>query len=212
MFYPSPSATCAVMKAQFAFAILLLCASLAFSAYPAVKVELFAMAKCPYCAQWAESFDKNVLAFEDIAEIVSLDIQYVARDNGNGDFSCLHGPGECVGDQYVLCAKNVSQSSDKFVPDWWTMASCMDEDQSKIPFNSKVCATNAGLSWPAISDCYTSKLGATLFAESIAVCEKMGVNSTPTIFVNGKEYDGNNMLKEICAQYTGPKPSSCNNA
>jgi len=121
----------------------------------------------------------------------------------------MHGPGECVGNAILLCAKNLTVEKSPW--GWWDMGVCMQTQFSLIPDNAQDCATKVGLAWDPINACATGKAGSDLFSASVTVSHNLGVKSTPTIFINTKEYVGgpNNPLALICNAYTGTKPAGC---
>eukprot|EP01087_Luapelamoeba_hula_P009621 TRINITY_DN2502_c0_g1_i2.p1 TRINITY_DN2502_c0_g1~~TRINITY_DN2502_c0_g1_i2.p1 ORF type:complete len:237 (-),score=34.43 TRINITY_DN2502_c0_g1_i2:125-835(-) len=190
------------------------CAFVADAAYPKVKVQTFEMAKCPYCSQWKTNFENTVMKASGLKAIIDLTEFWVARTSGS-DFICLHGPGECVGDLYLVCADNFTRNS--ATPwAWWDMSVCMQANNNypNIPGNIQSCASKTGLDYSALTKCANGALGRKLFSDSINYCNKMNVHETPTTIINGVKYVGGspNPLKTICDAYTGPKPSGCSNA
>jgi len=174
-----------------------------------VKVVAVEMSKCPYCSAWKQNFQQGVLSKDGLRDIVDLSEWFIATDNGGGNYTCMHGEGECVGNTILLCAYNTTV--EKSAWGWWDMGVCMQTQFSLIPDNAEGCATKVGLPWDVINTCATGKLGRDLFVASVATSRGLGVQSTPTIFIGTKEYVGgpNNPLALICNQYTGPKPAGC---
>jgi hypothetical protein len=140
--------------------------------------------------------------------IMNITEYFVAQDDGNGQFECLHGPDECAGDIIEICAYYLNASNEQ---GWWTMGLCMQTDYENIPDNAQACAKKANVNWDKIYSCSQSSLGASLFSQSIAVGNNMNVDATPTIFVDGTEYVGgpDNPLQTVCDAYTGPPPAGC---
>jgi glutaredoxin len=179
-------------------------------AAPKVQVIAYEMSKCPYCSTWKQNFDTQVMKAEGLPDILDIDEEFVATSTTN----CLHGAGECVGNKILLCAKQLSNSTDPW--GWWRLGVCMQANNAytKVPDNAQTCASTAGVNWSAINSCANSAQGESLFQTSIQFCNTHGVHSTPTIAINGKLYVGGppNNLQAVCQAYTGsPKPKGCGN-
>ena len=148
---------------------------------------------------------------QGVKEIIDLHEYFVGENYGNGQFSCMHGAGECVGDQLELCAYYYYNATWK----WWDFGACLQgQDYSSIPSNAQGCATKAGIDYQKISACQQGALGDKLFSESIKRATQAGIYATPTTFIAGHEYVGgsNNPLQTICNAYTGTKPAGCSSA
>jgi len=144
--------------------------------------------------------------------IMNVTEYMVGQDDGNGQFECMHGPNECIGDLMELCAYNLTITTSQY--GWWEFGLCLQTNYEDIPDNAQGCAQTASLDYNAILTCSKSKLGQTLFSQSIAIANNMGVDATPTIWIAGVEYVGgpDNPLQTVCQAYTGPHPAGCSNA
>lgn len=148
---------------------------------------------------------------QGVRDIIDLQEYFVGQDYGNGKFSCMHGPGECVGDQLELCAYHYYNTTWA----WWDFGVCLQgSSYGSIPANAQECAQKANVDYSKLSSCQQGSLGAMLFSKSIAMANQAGVYATPTTFIAGKEYVGgsNNPLQTICNAYTGTKPAGCSGA
>jgi len=175
-----------------------------------VHVEAFEMSRCPYCSSWKQSFEKLVMLKEGLPDIINMDENFVGQFNTTTkEYYCLHGPGECVGNTILLCARNLTVSKSQW--GWWNLSVCMQSQFRNIPDNAADCAKQQGLDWIAINNCANSDFGAKLLLDTFKFSEGRGVQETPTIFINGTEYVGgpNNPLQVICSAYTGTKPVGC---
>jgi len=146
-----------------------------------------------------------------LPQIMNITEYFVAQDDGNGQFECLHGPDECVGDLLEICAYNLTYSAQNEYG-WWKFCLCLQNDYEDIPNNAQSCAQTANLNWDPILSCSKGSLGSSLFSQSIAFSNNMNVDATPTIFVNGVEYVGgpDDPLTTVCQAYTGsPPPAGC---
>jgi len=181
--------------------------------YPKVKFETFEMSKCPYCAAWKQNFETVVMQAQGVRDIIDLTEYFVAYYY-DGSFSCLHGPGECVGDLFLLCAYNLTHITQPWA--WWDLSVCMQAGQNynNVPGNIEGCASSVGLNYNAINQCATGSLGTQLFIQSVDYCNSLGIDETPTSIINGQMYVGGspNPLKAICSAYQGPLPPGCKNA
>jgi len=198
------------MQAKYIF-LLVLGSWLVSCALAQDKVSVIAveMSRCPYCSLWKQNFQTSVMAKEGLPDIIDLNEWFIATKNGS-DYTCLHGPEECVGNRILLCARNLTIKASPW--GWWNLGVCMQTDYTNIPANAPACAQKVDLDWASINSCASSQVGADLFSNSVDVSRNTyHVTSTPTIFVNGKEYVGgpNNPLAVICNAYTGTKPAGC---
>eukprot|EP01113_Clastostelium_recurvatum_P011831 TRINITY_DN1606_c0_g1_i2.p1 TRINITY_DN1606_c0_g1~~TRINITY_DN1606_c0_g1_i2.p1 ORF type:complete len:217 (+),score=51.50 TRINITY_DN1606_c0_g1_i2:46-651(+) len=173
-----------------------------------VSVMAFEMSKCPHCSAWKQAFNSSVMSAEGLPAIIDLK-EYFVGDRSGTNFTCYHGPSECVGNEILLCAYNLTSATSQW--GWWNMGVCMQADYTNVPQNAASCAQKAGLNWAQINGCVNSALGPDLFAQSIAYSDKMRVQSTPTIFIASREYVGgpSDPLRTICDAYKGTKPKGC---
>ena len=73
---------------------------------------------------------------------------------------------------------------------YWEMHDRMFGDQRALEVPAlKQSAAGLGLNAAAFNQCLESGKFADVIKEDMALGEKMGVNSTPTIYINGREYD-----------------------
>lgn len=192
--------------------LLLFLAVIATATFPKVKIQSFEMAKCPYCSQFKLQWNSQVMQAPGVRDIMDMQEFFVGRYSG-GEFECLHGPGECVGDLFLLCAHNLTVTHNPW--GWWDLAVCMQRDYKNIPDNIPSCTNQTrGMDYAQINACATGSLGVQLFRESIAYGNAQGIYETPTTIVNGKTYVGgpDHPLQTICDAYTGPRPLGCKQA
>jgi len=175
---------------------------------PKVEVVAVEMSKCPYCSLWKQNFQATVMSKEGLPDIISFTEWFIATENVD-NITCLHGPGECVGNRILLCAHNLTITKSEW--GYWNYGVCMQADYTNIPDNAPACAEKTGMPWKEINECASGALGLSLFKDSIAKSVSLQVKSTPTVFVGPKMYVGgpNNPLAIICNAYTGTKPPGC---
>ncbi len=141
-----------------------------------VTIVEFSDFQCPYCRA-AEPALKDVRAkYGDKVKIVYMDFPLGMHQHAM-DAAIA---GRCAADQ------------DKF----WQFHDAMFADQSKLDPNSlKANAAKVGLDTKKFNACFDAKTGAAGIRADQAEGERLGVNGTPTFFVNGREMVGAETLK-----------------
>jgi len=175
-----------------------------------VNILAFEMSRCPFCSAWKQNFNDQVMMQEGLPDILNITEWFAGTTlNSNGTFTCFHGPGECVGNKILLCARNLTGEASPW--GWWNLGVCMQTNYTGVPGDAPMCAMKVGLDWDTINDCANGDLGTILLTESVQLANQYKVTETPTIFVDGTEYVGgpNNPLRLICNLYKGTKPAGC---
>jgi hypothetical protein len=166
------------------------------------KLEFFVMSKCPYGVQVEKAIAPVI---EKLGGDIDFHITYIGDKQGD-QLTSMHGPTEVAGDIAQLCAKEVSP--DKYVK----LIDCQNKDPQHVDTNWEGCGQQLGIDTGAIKACIGSK-GNELLAASFDEAKKRGASGSPTIYLNGKEYNGgrkgNDFLRQICNSYTGKKPATC---
>ncbi len=179
------------------------------------QVDFFVMAYCPYGNQ-AEEIVKQV--YDKLGSKAIFNPHYVIYSNYGSADSCLdstqkycsmHGGQELRQDVRELCV-NKYMGIDK----WFAFA---------VAMNSKCSAQNADSCWEAVAkdlgldtqkikDCQASEAEA-LLAKEQNLGNLLGVQGSPTIFIEGQEYSGardaNSILGAMCSAYDSTKPAEC---
>jgi hypothetical protein len=168
------------------------------------KLEFFVMSKCPYGVQ----VEKAVAPVLDkLGDNVDFHVSYIGQKQGDA-LSSMHGPGEVTGDTAQLCAHEIAP--DKY----FTMIACQDNDPSHIDTNWESCGKQAGIDTGAVKACMDSK-GPQLLAASFDESAQRGATGSPTIFLDGKPYEGGrksaDFERAICNSFDGTKPAECKN-
>jgi len=179
---------------------------------PLVQVETFEMSKCPYCSQWKTNFNQVVMGAKGVPQIMNLTEYWVGQNNGDYNFDCLHGPGECTGDTILSCVRYLYPLGLQ----WWDVSVCMQANGAyvNVPGNAQSCVQQSSLNWNNINNCANSMTGKKLLAASFDYSSAQGVDETPTSKINGQFYVGgsNTPLQTICQAYTGTPPPGCADA
>lgn len=144
-----------------------------------VTIVEYASLSCPHCAHFAQ----NVLP--------ELEKQYVAT--GKARFVFRHFPlnePAIRGAELVECAKANNLDRGNFVKVLFSMQEQWAFNE-QFASNLKKIALVGGIDNATFDSCIADKAMETRILSSRQEAEtKLGVNSTPTIFINGKKFDG----------------------
>lgn len=168
------------------------------------KLEFFVMSKCPYGIQ----VEKGVApTLAKLGGNVDFHLAFIGDKKGE-ELTSMHGPAEVAGDIAQLCAREVSPEN------YFKMIVCQNDDPQHVDTNWESCGKSANIDTAAIKACIDGK-GKQLLAASFDEARQRGATGSPTMFLNGKPYDGgrkpNDFLRAICNTYDGKKPAACEN-
>ncbi|KAF8076375.1 hypothetical protein FPV67DRAFT_1405948 [Lyophyllum atratum] len=158
-----------------------------------VPVQLGVMSRCPD-ALLCESVFNDVV--QKASDKMNLSLVYVAKlDPKEPDFGvkCMHGVEECAGNVQQLCVAKHEPSSV-----WWQFVQCQNyEGRDKIgtPDLALKCAKTVGIDWEnseagrcaGLDGSGKGSEGVALLKESVALAHKLGIKSSCTIRINGRE-------------------------
>jgi 2-hydroxychromene-2-carboxylate isomerase len=168
-----------------------------------VKVEMFVMAQCPYGVQAENGFK---MAADKLADYVDLRLEFIGNTTPDGELSSMHGPAEVAGDVAQACAM-------KHVKKWFDFVLCQNKDVQSVATNWRECAATAGGDADTVEACMQSGEGRDLVAASFKLAESRGASGSPTIYINGKPYEGGrkptDFVRAVCAAIPGEKPQVC---
>lgn len=168
------------------------------------KLEFFVMSKCPYGIQ----VEKGVApTLAKLGGNVEFHLAFIGDKKGD-ELTSMHGPTEVAGDIAQLCARDVSPEN------YMQMITCQNDDPQHVDTNWESCGKKANIDTGAIKACIDGK-GRQLLAASFDESRQRGATGSPTMFLNGKPYEGgrkpNDFLRAICNSYSGKKPAACDN-
>lgn len=172
----------------------------------APNLELFVMSQCPYGTQ---AVDAVAEVKKQLGTGFSLDIQYIG-DGTAGSLTSMHGEPEVKGDLVQVCAM-------KHAPDQaLDLMVCQNKNAREVATNWKDCAGQVGIDADQLGACMNGDEGQKLLAASFAVAKKRGADASPTMFLDGKPYEGGrkprDIVRAICgASKKGSEPAACKN-
>ncbi len=172
----------------------------------APKLELFVMSQCPYGTQ---AVDAVAEVKKQLGSAFALDIQYIG-DGSAGNLKSMHGEAEVKGDLVQVCA--IEHAPDQALD----LMVCQNKNARQVATNWKDCAGEVGIDADELASCMDGEEGQKLLAASFATAKKRGADASPTIFLDGKPYEGGrkprDMVRAICgATKKGSEPAACKN-
>jgi protein-disulfide isomerase/uncharacterized membrane protein len=151
------------------------------SADAAVAVVEFSDFLCPFCAKAAKYLKLAESSNHDTARFVFR--HYPLDKSCNKNLRSDVHPGACLLAEGSVCA----DEQDKF----WEYHDIAFETKNKISRSVVTdIASDIGLDSSAFESCLDSGRGLKVVSEDINAAVKAGVNSTPTLFVNGRKLRG----------------------
>ncbi|XP_039757386.1 GILT-like protein 2 [Pararge aegeria] len=172
-----------------------------------VDVKLYYESLCPDCIQ----FDKE--QFNDAVQKLSQYVDFhtypygnakTINENGVIEFECQHGPPECYGNKLHACAidnlNNITESV--------AYNSCMmgGENRGSDDAAADRCAASLGIDSTPIKACAKGDRGTELLEYYGEESKKANFSYVPYILINGKENDGSNFMRDICAAFAVSPP------
>jgi len=162
-----------------------------------LSIELFVMSQCPYGVQ-AEGNVKNVI--DKFGGDVNLSLHFIANDNGDGTFSSLHGANEVAEDLRQVCIMKYYPA--KFLD----YLACVNKNYANAASVWESCASGSQMDANVIRQCSTGDEGSELLSENIKRTQALGIGSSPTIYLDNKQYTGGRddaaMTRAICGILT----------
>merc|ERR1719461_1870769 len=122
---------------------------------------------------------KNVILLDHLPKIVFHAFQKMSM-------TCQHGKDECTGNRYLGCAINSTTSKNG----WWNFTYCFEgQHQGDLKF-AESCAKSAGYDYAQLTKCVESDLGVAIDTANAQHTCTQAHPGTPTIFINGEEWEG----------------------
>jgi len=178
------------------------------------QIDFYVMAFCPYGNTAEEEVAK---VYEKLGSSAEFRPHYVIYSNYGGAQFCIdeeqkycsmHGLQEVNQDVRELCVNKYFG-----VGKWFDFV---------VAINNNCTAQNADSCWEnvakslsldtaKIKDCQQNE-ATSLLARELQLDGILGVQGSPTIFINGEEAsasDANSMLSALCSKFVGAKPAGC---
>ncbi len=180
-------------------------------------VKLFVMSMCPYgtTAEYA-----MIPVIKLLGDKASFDIRFIANAGPNGTFQSLHGQPEVVENLRQVCI--AANQPDKFLAylECFVKAPAeainANDGAAYAAVNwtkmASECLTQAKVNVANVTACINGAQGAELLTKNIALATELGVQSSPTIKVNGGDFKGersSEALKQGVCNAFNTAPSEC---
>ncbi|XP_047736937.1 gamma-interferon-inducible lysosomal thiol reductase-like [Hyalella azteca] len=181
-----------------------------------VSLQVFYESLCPDSIRFVE--EQLAPVYASLSSILSVDITAygfasdTAKPEGGYNFTCQHGPDECVGNLLLVCAKKYLPQE----PEYIDFNICVMTAEYP-PSAGEQCAAELGVSFAEISACWTSQEGEELLHEAgiYTAAQVPRINYVPWMISNGEHDDAIQAACEfdleayVCATYTGTPPLEC---
>lgn len=172
-----------------------------------VQIQLFIMSQCPYAIE----FINQIIPFlEQTAEFAEFSLEFLGTEE-EGSFLSLHGEPEVLADIAEICVQKHAGPGAVSMK----VIQCMGQDVAAMPGNWKTCAAGLGQTViEAIDKCQSGEEGKRLLRDSMALGNSIGVEGSPTLYINGQQYSGPRSLEKIlrftCSvSVANPIPRTC---
>ncbi|MCP4604068.1 MAG: hypothetical protein GY847_26690 [Proteobacteria bacterium] len=169
-----------------------------------VKLNLYAMSKCPFFAKLISTIAPII---QNMGDYIELKIDYVGKIHDD-DLQSIHGPKEISGDILQLCAHKYGT-----IRQWIEFIECQYKNIDSIPKGWEECVAKSEISLIKMESCYTSSQGKNLLRSSISKVNKNNITASPVISINGKSYNKKHsevsIARAICNEFASPKPKAC---
>ncbi|XP_019418104.1 PREDICTED: gamma-interferon-inducible lysosomal thiol reductase-like isoform X2 [Lupinus angustifolius] len=178
-----------------------------------VSLELYYESLCPYSANFIVNYLPKIFS-NDLLPIVDLTLVPWgnAKLNGNSNFTCQHGPYECLLNTVEACAINIWPELN--FPFIYCVETLVYERKQK---EWESCFDKLGLDPKPIDQCYNGEYGKELELEYAAETNALQPphKYVPWVVVDGEPLyeDYENFLSYVCNAYKGTDtPQSCTKA
>jgi protein-disulfide isomerase/thiol-disulfide isomerase/thioredoxin len=180
------------------------------------QIDFFVMSYCPYGNQAEEVVEK---VYKVLGDKAVFKVRYVIYSKYQGG-----GPTYCMDSESKYCSMHGVQEMNQNIREL-----CVEKQSGTaklfefmLAMNIKCSAQNADTCWTAVakdlkidtdkvSKCEKDE-GTTMAAGELELNQLLGVQGSPTFFINGQEYGGERtpegILSALCSTFTN-KPAEC---
>ncbi|MBI3782135.1 MAG: DsbA family protein [Deltaproteobacteria bacterium] len=169
------------------------------------KLEMFVMSQCPYGVQVENAV---VPVKQQLGDMLDLSIRYIG-DGDKDNLKSLHGPAEVKGDIVQLCVNKLAAAKSL------DFIACQNKNSRAVDTNWADCAKELGIDDKKLTACAEGDEGKAMLVASFQEAKTRGANGSPTMFLNGKPYNGGrksrDFLRAACDAMPGEKAEACKN-
>lgn len=198
--------------------------NICFSEETKLQIDIYTESLCPDCRNFLITSFKKAFETKDLSSLYEYNLyvhgnanQELSNDGWN--FTCQHGPKECMGNLMQNCVLNITRNSEK----GFKFVICFEENikvfKKNIDKIGNYCSKIHQINFTEIQNCMESKFGNELMHEVATKTENLTPKNTyvPWIVVNGVHDEQaeteimENMVEFICKKQTsvGEYINSC---
>ena len=157
-----------------------------------VVIQEFADFQCPACARVASIVNQISKEYQDSILVVFRN--YPLDKACNSSITRELHQYACKAAVMARCAGTIGQ--------FWQYHDKVFEQQDQMQSDTflKKLGTSVGLSDDQINNCWSSKDILAKIKSDVTLANKIEVNSTPTLFINGKQYLGSKGVDSLRAE------------
>ena len=148
-------------------------------------------------------------------KMVSFGNAQITPDNST--ITCQHGPNECLGNVLESCV--IAHNPHNFVPFVNCLSRAAGGSGGITKGKASTCAKSSGLDWPTIDTCWNGPEGVALEVAAAYKTAALTPSHTYVPWVTLSDAPGagtfctengcDDLIAQVCAAYTGPKPAAC---
>jgi hypothetical protein len=147
-----------------------------------VRIDFYVMSWCPYGMQVVNSMGP---VLKELGQSVDFRMFFIGTKSKSGKLSSLHGQGELEEDLRQVCA--MKYYSDAYL--YMDYIICRNGNIRSAKWES--CAQKNGMDVQTLRECSEGAQGQELLSESIRASKAMKATGSPTMYIDGKRYNGN---------------------
>ncbi|KAL0901608.1 hypothetical protein ABMA27_006826 [Loxostege sticticalis] len=170
-------------------------------------LQLYYESLCPDCIEFDSSqFRKVVVLLHEYLDIHTYpygNARTRKHSDGTVEVTCQHGPKECYGNKLHGCALDIIANATEAL----LFNACMIQQRSNDESADK-CGEQMSIAVDLIKECAKGKKGTDLLLHYGEESEKVGFNYVPYVLLNGAEWQGKDLMNDICAAFKNP-PEPC---
>ncbi|KAK7072716.1 oxidoreductase activity protein [Halocaridina rubra] len=181
-----------------------------------VKISVFDEALCPDCREFVKSqLGPTWEELRDILEVETIAYGWAEESHSRSgyNFTCQHGPDECVSNMILECSKHYIKDINLYVN--FTVCFMGEEEPLPPPLAiAEKCVRRITVDWLSIANCTESVEGENLLHEAgvrFHALTDPKPTEVPWILIND-EFNSEaayNLTGVVCSIYQGPTPAAC---